>query len=127
MKRSTSFAEPMQSAVRWSTAVISTSKILPPVTPSLVLPPAFSTSSPNGAASKARRSFAGDESEVGDVPTAVAAADVQRLGDRIATTPNGFAVHRKIRRQLDALGPMYAGETPLTWAAAELLAYASLR
>ena len=65
MKRSTSLAEPMQSAVRWSTWVIFTSSTEPPVTPSEVLPPAFSTRRPKGLASNARRSLAGDLSEVG--------------------------------------------------------------
>ena len=41
--RSTSAAEPMHSAVRWSMPVILTSSTEPPVTPSEVLPPAAST------------------------------------------------------------------------------------
>ena len=41
LKRSTSLAEPMQRAVRWSTASIFTSRTEPPVTPSEVLPPAW--------------------------------------------------------------------------------------
>merc|ERR1740124_1704614 len=56
LKRSTSLAERMHSAVRWSMPVILTSSTEPPVTPSDVLPP---------AASKARRILAGDDLEVG--------------------------------------------------------------
>ena len=55
----------MHSGVRWSMPLISRSRMLLPVMPSDVLPPAFSTSSPNGAASKARRSLAGDLADVG--------------------------------------------------------------
>eukprot|EP00982_Pelagococcus_subviridis_P004431 29185-Pelagococcus_subviridis.AAC.2 len=67
LKRSTSFLDPMASAVRWSTALICTSRTDPPVTPSDVFPPAASTRRPNGDASNASRSFAGDLSDVGFV------------------------------------------------------------
>ena len=60
LKRSTSLAEPMHKGVRWSTVLIFTSSTEPPDTPSEVLPPAISTRRPNGDASKARRSLAGD-------------------------------------------------------------------
>merc|ERR1719229_550412 len=69
LKRSTSFAEPMAKAVRWSTASIFTSRTLLPVTPSEVFPPAISTKRPKGAASKASRSLAGEALEVGLVKT----------------------------------------------------------
>merc|ERR1740117_1703029 len=62
---STSLEDPRHIAVRWSTAVITTSRIEFPVTPSEVFPPDFSTRRPKGAASKANRSFAGLPSEVG--------------------------------------------------------------
>lgn len=60
LKRSTSLAEPMHKGVRWSTVLIFTSSTEPPDTPSEVLPPAMSTRRPNGDASKARRSLAGE-------------------------------------------------------------------
>jgi len=69
LKRSTSLAEPMQRGVRWSMPVIFVSRMEAPLTPSDVLPPAFSTRRPKGAASKARRNFAGDLSEVGFAKT----------------------------------------------------------
>jgi 2-oxoglutarate dehydrogenase E1 component len=68
----------------------------------------------------------GDEREIADVPTAISAERVSTLSTRLVHVPESFHIHRKIKRQLDALGPMYAGEQPLTWAAAELMAYASL-
>ena len=55
----------MQRGVRWSTWVMGTSRTEPPETPSEVLPPACSTRRPNGEASNARRSLAGEASEVG--------------------------------------------------------------
>eukprot|EP00401_Gymnodinium_catenatum_P060309 CAMPEP_0117545068 /NCGR_PEP_ID=MMETSP0784-20121206/45904_1 /TAXON_ID=39447 /ORGANISM="" /LENGTH=47 /DNA_ID= /DNA_START= /DNA_END= /DNA_ORIENTATION= len=45
------------------------SNTLLPVTPSDVLPPAISTRRPKGAASKAKRNFAGEAFDVGLVKT----------------------------------------------------------
>jgi hypothetical protein len=50
--------------VRWSISVTSTSRLETPLPSQLDSPPAFSTSSPSGATSKSRRSFALVEGDV---------------------------------------------------------------
>ena len=48
------------------------------------------------------------------------------LAEKIVTVPETFNLHRKLKRFVKELGEMARGEAPLSWAAAEHLAYASL-
>jgi 2-oxoglutarate dehydrogenase E1 component len=68
----------------------------------------------------------GLEPAVEDVDTRVDAARLSELGERLTAVPDSFHLHRRLRRLLDESRKMTRGETPLNWAAAELLAYASL-
>ncbi len=68
----------------------------------------------------------GPEAEVEDVDTRLDAASIAELGERMTAVPAGFHLHRKLDRLLGESRKMTAGETPINWAAAELLAYASL-
>jgi len=52
--------------------------------------------------------------------------EIRDLGLTLVTVPEGFAIHRKVKRLLGEAQKMFEGETPFNWAAAELLAYASL-
>ena len=60
------------------------------------------------------------------VPTAISEETLQRLGNRITSVPDGFALHRRVRKVLDSRIAMLAGEQPLDWGMAEHLACASL-
>ncbi|MCA9681070.1 MAG: 2-oxoglutarate dehydrogenase E1 component, partial [Myxococcales bacterium] len=68
----------------------------------------------------------GPETAVEDVDTALSAAELERLGAAITTVPAEFNLHRVLQRLLAETRKMSEGETELNWAAAELLAYASL-
>jgi 2-oxoglutarate dehydrogenase E1 component len=60
------------------------------------------------------------------VPTNLSAELVRSYGERLTSVPEGFRVHPKLVRLLAELREMSEGRQPLNWAAAELLAYASL-
>jgi 2-oxoglutarate dehydrogenase E1 component len=68
----------------------------------------------------------GLEHKIDDVDTRVDAITLAELGERLTTVPEGFHLHRKLARLLEDHRKMARGEEPLNWAAAELLAYASL-
>ncbi|MEE9382618.1 MAG: 2-oxoglutarate dehydrogenase E1 component [Nannocystaceae bacterium] len=70
--------------------------------------------------------LAGPEPKDDDPHTGIELEDFTRLAGRLVTIPSGFTPHPKNRRMLETAGKMYAGEQPLNWAAAELMAYASL-
>ncbi len=71
--------------------------------------------------------FAGGPDEaVPDVETKVPAARLDELSAKVTAVPEGFALHRKLQRFVKELGEMTRGEAPLSWAACEHLAYASL-
>jgi len=61
-----------------------------------------------------------------EVPTAVPAKKLTDLGESISTIPADFQINTKIRKLLDTRKAMAAGKTPLDWACAEHLAFASL-
>lgn len=61
-----------------------------------------------------------------DVETGVDADRLERLGAALRATPEGFQVHPKVEKLLDAREAMTKGEKPVDWATAELLAFASL-
>ncbi len=68
----------------------------------------------------------GPEHLVADVDTRLDTATIAELGDRMTAVPEGFNLHRKLGRLLGESRKMTRGETPINWAGAELLAYASL-
>ncbi len=61
-----------------------------------------------------------------EAPTAVARERLATLLDATTRVPEGFEVHRKVQRGLEARREMARGERPLDWAAGEALAFASL-
>ncbi|MBV9865540.1 MAG: 2-oxoglutarate dehydrogenase E1 component [Abitibacteriaceae bacterium] len=68
----------------------------------------------------------GPESQTEDVPTGVAKERLSSLLEIQTHPPQGFQVHPKIERLLQARRAMAAGERPLDWSNAEALAFASL-
>lgn len=61
-----------------------------------------------------------------DVETGVARERLAGYLERLTELPQGFHLHRKLERVLEARRAMAAGERPLDWAAGEMLALASL-
>jgi 2-oxoglutarate dehydrogenase E1 component len=61
-----------------------------------------------------------------DAPTAVDAQRLRDLAQRLATLPEAFTPHPKIRMQLDRRVEMLAGAQPIDFGLAEHLAFASL-
>lgn len=60
------------------------------------------------------------------VPTKVPVETLQAIAKRACTIPEGFTPHRKLQRLLKDRLDMAAGEKPVDWGMAEVLAYASL-
>jgi 2-oxoglutarate dehydrogenase E1 component len=58
--------------------------------------------------------------------TSVPAAELQRLGERLTTVPEGFKLHPSVERVMRARREMVNGKQMLDWGMAENLAYASL-
>jgi 2-oxoglutarate dehydrogenase E1 component len=65
-------------------------------------------------------------SPAGDVATAVPAARLDFLGERITTPQHEVELHSRVQKVLDDRRRMRAGELPVDWGYAEHLAYASL-
>ncbi|WP_017925648.1 2-oxoglutarate dehydrogenase E1 component [Thioalkalivibrio sp. HL-Eb18] len=61
-----------------------------------------------------------------DVETGVESARLSRMLGQLSTPPEGFQVHPRVQKILDARCAMAAGEQPLDWGAAETLAYGTL-
>ncbi|HEX7971791.1 MAG TPA: 2-oxoglutarate dehydrogenase E1 component, partial [Thiobacillus sp.] len=61
-----------------------------------------------------------------EVATAVPAARLDVLGERITTLQHEIELHPRVQKVLDDRRRMHAGELPLDWGYAEHLAYASL-
>jgi 2-oxoglutarate dehydrogenase E1 component len=70
------------------------------------------------------RHLAGDWSEQPD--TAVAPERLATLARELTTLPAEFMLHPRVARIVDDRRRMYAGELPVDWGAAEMLAYATL-
>jgi 2-oxoglutarate dehydrogenase E1 component len=62
----------------------------------------------------------------GEVATAVSAARLDFLGERITTLQHEIELHSRVQKVLDDRRRMRAGELPVDWGYAEHLAYASL-
>ena len=58
-------------------------------------------------------------------PTGVDESELRRVYEALSSTPDGFRVHPKLARQLDARDAMFA-EGQVDWALAETLAFGSL-
>ena len=69
--------------------------------------------------------FGGREPDEGP-ETGVPVARLKSLMERIALTPDGFHLHKKLLRSIERRQKMAKGEEPLDWSAAEALAIASL-
>jgi len=68
----------------------------------------------------------GPDSADNEVDTKISRELFDALGPKITRSPEDFQVHRRLSRILGDQATMYTGEQPLNWAAAELMAYASL-
>jgi len=58
--------------------------------------------------------------------THVPLPELQRLGERLTTLPEGFKLHPTVARVVEARRQMALGKLPVDWGMAETLAYASL-
>jgi len=59
-------------------------------------------------------------------PTAVAPETLRRIGETLVQAPQGFRVHPKLVKVLEARAEMVRGERPLDWAMGEALALGAL-
>lgn len=92
------------------------------------------TSEPQATSGDARNIFlsmgrpfqGGMDSGVPEVPTAVSAATLTSLMERLTTLPESFSPNRKVVKILEARMAAVRGERPLDWGCAETLALASL-
>ncbi len=66
----------------------------------------------------------GDQDE--PVASALDAADVPPLASELARVPSGFTLHPQVARIMQDRTRMAAGELPMDWGFAEMMAYASL-
>ncbi|MBK7249819.1 MAG: 2-oxoglutarate dehydrogenase E1 component [Gammaproteobacteria bacterium] len=60
------------------------------------------------------------------VATGVELARLRSLGERLGRLPDGFQLHPRVAQVMTNRARMFAGEQPLDWGGAEILAYASL-
>src|SRR5262249_32609650 len=60
------------------------------------------------------------------VPTTVKIEELQRIGNRLAAVPPGFALHPKIEKLLQDRAAMLRGERGADWGMGEALAFGSL-
>ena len=58
--------------------------------------------------------------------TSVPMTDLQALGEKLTTLPNGFKLHARVEKVIADRRQMMLGKLPLDWGMAENLAYASL-
>ncbi len=73
------------------------------------------------------KNFAGGpDANVPDAATKLDAERLDALSEQLTTVPDGFELHPKLKRFVKELGEMTRGESPLSWAACEHLAYGSL-
>ncbi len=60
------------------------------------------------------------------VDTTISADRFRELGEKLTQIPEGFALHPRVAKIIEARRRMAAGEHPVDWGFAELLAYGSL-
>lgn len=58
--------------------------------------------------------------------TSIAKTKLQTIGTKMVNLPNSFTPHRRVTKVLKERAQMIAGEVPVDWGYAELLAYGSL-
>ncbi|NMF88072.1 2-oxoglutarate dehydrogenase E1 component [Aromatoleum petrolei] len=58
--------------------------------------------------------------------TAIPVSEIKRLGERLSTVPETFALHSRVKKIIDDRAGMARGDLPLDWGMGENLAYASL-
>ena len=68
----------------------------------------------------------GEDRLTPEVETAVPIEVLGKVSEALSRVPEGFTVHRKIRRMLDRRREMTSGRRPMDWAAAEALAFGTL-
>lgn len=68
----------------------------------------------------------GLDTEVPLVDTKISTDDVEAVGRAVTAIPQGFNLHRKLKRFVAEQGEMAAGNAPVSWAFAEMLAYGTL-
>ena len=61
-----------------------------------------------------------------EVDTSISVQHSERLGSKLVEFPEGFELHRSVKRVYDARREMALGERPMDWGFAETLAYASI-
>ncbi len=59
-------------------------------------------------------------------PTAVDAASLKEIGQKICLVPDGFTIHSTLKRLIERRKKMVEGEIPIDWAMGEQLAFGSL-
>jgi 2-oxoglutarate dehydrogenase E1 component len=67
-----------------------------------------------------------DKKWTDEADTALPAAEIQRLAERITTVPEGFTLHNLVEKVVNDRRAMGRGEMNLDWGMGEHLAYASL-
>lgn len=60
------------------------------------------------------------------VSTAVDAALLREVGARFTSIPEGFEIHKKLKKLVETRGEMAKGEAPIDWAMGEHFAFATL-
>jgi 2-oxoglutarate dehydrogenase E1 component len=80
----------------------------------------------DGQGSRWKDYVGGPESAVAQIDTGIERAHAAELLEALATVPEGFRIHPKLERTLDARREMARGDKALDWAAGEALAIASL-
>ncbi|MBD5803720.1 2-oxoglutarate dehydrogenase E1 component [Azoarcus sp. Aa7] len=58
--------------------------------------------------------------------TAIPVSEIKRLGERLATIPQTFTLHSRVKKIIDDRAAMACGDQALDWGMGENLAYASL-
>ncbi len=72
------------------------------------------------------KGFRGGPIPQGEPETAVSEDELRRVGEALSYVPQGFEVHPKLARVLEARARMFLGKRPLDWGAAEALALGTL-
>jgi 2-oxoglutarate dehydrogenase E1 component len=72
------------------------------------------------------RVHGGPESTVRDIPTAVSAELLQKVGHVLGHVPDGFTLHPKLAKLVKSRAAMAQGQEPVDWGMGEALAFGTL-